>query len=470
MSHYQPYAGKQALLTHESSHDTFDETKHFNWLVNLAGQGIYVHGRVHQQLGYSIYVSDLIHKRGHMMTDDLLLMEEQALDSMGEPLSTNSRLGPLMALAVLPTMNTANGEGDLIAYYRGGVVSFNTFEAPRESRYDGEGTQIQKGWDSKRLVNHLLNTVSAVGRYAVATLTRDHFFRSVRGLHFLKTVLGEGTFNSENVNRISSDVDPVLELDKTLFGAAVGFWMFGNRMLATTGLVEDSCVSSTSFGRGFVSWNQATTYTEDRTPRPTWEGLWTVDHGIKGIHKFVETELVPSRNSFGFVCSDACSNVRLGKIDTTLENDVRDGKNIPIEWSFETAQVAPDGLSQRKIAQDCVFEGIFASSSQKVRVLIRTDVASDWVLWKSFSPCDKIKQPHQRLRLSESLGKPPLSHREATWFQLRVEGIGYIEPTLIELDYSGSTVKSGRQQCSVVGATERDFFEINSTPLEDRWK
>ena len=84
MSHYQPYAGKQALLTHESSHDTFDETKHFNWLVNLAGQGIYVHGRVHQQLGYSIYVSDLIHKQPVIMGSLGYAAEElvQALDLM----------------------------------------------------------------------------------------------------------------------------------------------------------------------------------------------------------------------------------------------------------------------------------------------------------------------------------------------------------------------------------------------------
>jgi hypothetical protein len=470
MSHYQPYYGKQALLTHESSHDTFDTDKHFNWLVNGARLGIYVHGRVHQQLGHTIYVGDLIHKRGHMVTDDLLLMEEQALDSMGEPLSTNSRLGPLLALAVLPTMSTANGEGDLIAYYRGGVVSFNTFEAPRESRFDGEGNQIQKGWDSKRLINHLLNTISAVGRYAVTTLTRDHLFRSVRGLHFLKTVLGEGTFNSENVNRISSDVDPVLEQDELLTGAATGFWSFGNRMLATTGLVADPCISSSSFGRGFVVWNQATTYTEDRTPRPAWEGLWTVDHGIKGIHKFIETQLTPSRNSFGFVCSDKCANVRTATFDQNLEVDRRDNVDIPIEWSFETGQFAPDGLNIRKIAQDCLFEGVFSSASQKVRVLVRTDVASEWAVWKTFSPCDKIKSAGQYLRLSESLGKPPLSHREATWFQLRVEGVGYAEIALIELDYSGSTVKSGRQQCSVVGAADRDFFEINSTPMEDRWK
>lgn len=470
-NHIQPFGGKQALYIHESGHDTLDETKHKNWLVGNAGLGIYAHGRIHQQLGNTIYVGDLVHKRGHLMTDDLLLMEEQALLSCGEPLSTNSRLGPLMALAVLPTMSTANGEGDLIAYYRHGVVAYNTFEAPRESRYDGEGNITQKGWDTKRLVNHLLNTVSAVGRRAVAVLTRDHLFRSTRGLHFLKVITGEGTFNSENVNKISQDVQPILDQDpvELLDGAVVAFWLYGDRMFATTGLTKNLCYSSSSYGRGFVSWNQATTFTEDRTPRPVWEGLWVVDNGIEGIHAFVESTLLPSKTSFGFLASKRDKELQLATIISGKEVDTRDGVDIPIEWSLETAQAAPEGLSTLKAIQGCTLEGVYSSASQKVRVLIRTDVASDWAVWKTFSPCDKVKQPGQRLRLAESLGKPPTSHNEATWVQLRVEGIGFAEICLIDLDYSTTVVKSGRKQCSVVGAAEKNFFEINTSPIENRW-
>ena len=53
-SNHKPYFGAEALLTHESSHDTFDETKHVNWLVSEAGIGAYAHGRIHQQLGNTI--------------------------------------------------------------------------------------------------------------------------------------------------------------------------------------------------------------------------------------------------------------------------------------------------------------------------------------------------------------------------------------------------------------------------------
>ena len=453
--HYTPYFGKQALLTHESSHDTFDETKHKNWLVNEAGVGCYAHGRVHQQLGNTIYVGDLIHKRGHLMTDDLLLMEEQALLSMGEPLSVPSRLGSLQAMEVLPTMSTANGEGALIAYYEHGVVSFDTQEAPRETRHDGEGNIIQKGWDTKRLVNHLLNTVGAVGRYAVAMLTRDHLFRSTRGLHFLSVILGQGTFNSENTNTVSQDVAPLLDADVDLDGAAVGFWPHGNRMFATTGLQTEKCVSATSFGMGFVSWNQSVTYTEDRTPVPVWEGLWRPDDGIRGVHRFVSED----RRAFGFLCSDTACRILRATIEPPLEYDLRDGSNIHIGWSFTTGQFAPSGLNTKSAINDAVMEVVVSDSSQRIRVWSRTDADGQWRLWHDFRPAERQVAAGQRLLLTESLGRPPAAHREATWVQIKVTGVGYAEIRLLELEHSPSTAKAGRSSIVVVNSPQDDPFE-----------
>lgn len=460
--HIQPYGGKQALLTHESSHDTFISDNFLNWLENGAGAGIYAHGRIHQQIDRDIYVGDLIHKRGHATPEDILLMEEQALLSMGDPLTVPSRLGNLVTMAVLPTMSTANGEGSLVAYYQNGVVSFDTFEAPRESRYDGDGVQITKGWDSKRLVNHLLNTVSAVGRRAVSVLTRDHLFRSLRGLHFLKTTLGEGTFNSENINTVSSDVAPVLDNDPVdlLDGAATGFWLFGNRMFATTGLIQGS--SALPSGRGFVSWNQATTFTEDRTPRPAWEGVWVVDSSIEGIHQFVETNETPDKESFGFVCSDRAAGVRVARFSPSLTHDVRDGVRIQIPWSFETGRYAPEGLGVRKVVNDCVVEAVYQAASQEVRIYLRTDANSEWTLWRRFSPTTEAKTAVSAFRLATSLGKPPISAREGAWFQLRVEGAGPVEVVLIELDYSAVTGKSGRQSWSSANYPEEDIFKTNN--------
>jgi len=418
--HVAPYFGRQALMTYDSSHDTFVFENHKHFLEPNAGIGIYAHGRVHQQVGYTIYVGDLIHKRGSLVSDDILLMTEQNLQSMGESLSVNSKLGGLLALAVLPTSNSANGEGELIAYYENGVVSFDTAKAPRETRHDGQGVVIQKGWDSMRLVSHLLNTVSAVGRYAVAVLTRDHFFRSRFGLHFLKTVLGEGTFNSENVNRISMDVDPILEADKSPSLSSCGFWPEGHRMFASVGE-----------GRGMVSWNQAVTYTEDRTPIPAWEGLWTLPVGTT-LHKFEDW------GGFGFVCSVG-EKLHFARISD---------KDFTGEWSFETARFAPSGLDTRSSINGMFLEGIF---TQDVVVLIRTDLQGEWVLWKN------VKVAKESL-IVEALGEPQQKYRECTWVQVRVEGTGYAEIRDLSLDYSASVVKSGRSQSNKVIYSEKSLW------------
>lgn len=467
---FQIGGGEEAQNVVESTHDTFDSAKFSNWLANGAGLGIYAHGRVHQQVGRLIYVGDLIHKRGHASTEDLLLMEEQCTLAHSDPLSAPSRLGRLTSMAVLPTMSTANGEGDLIAYYENGVVSFNTFESPRETRIDGKGAIIQKGWDTKRLVNHLLNRVSAVGRYAVATLTRDHFFRSSFGLHFLKTTIGEGSFNTEQTNRISQDVDPILDQDLPVLlrGAAAGHWLEGNRMLATTGLQAGS-TTATAAGRGMVVWNQATTFTDDRTPVPVWEGLWTFDSGVAGAHWLGDATVVPMPGSFGALVSDRAGKLYFASINRDALKDFRDGVHLPIEWSFETARFAFDGLASLKTVREGRLEGVFGESSQRVRVLLRTDANSAWKVWKEFSPCDKAKSANQSYLVSEPLGQPPAGCREATWFQVRVEGLGAAEIRVIDLDFSPGTVKSGRHQCSVIGAPERDFFEINSSPAAARW-
>lgn len=457
----------------ESSHDTFNSENFRNWLLNSAGVGAFIHGRIHQQFGDLIYVGDIIHKRGHRKTDDVLLMEEQATRSHGEPLSINSRAGNLITMAIMPVMNTANGEGELIVYYENAVASFNTADSPRESRKEGDGKPVQNGWDSKKLISHLLNTVSAVGRYAVAVMPRDHFFRSVFGLHLLRVTVGDGSLKTEQINTISQDVEPLLTSDdrRLLSGAATGYWVEGHRVFATTGLIYNPEISATPAGRGFVSWNQATTYTEDRTPIPAWEGLWTVDSGIAGIHWFGDSGIPPLDRNFGFLCSDREANIYFASINPDTRTDFRHGESLPIEWSFETGvYLGVDGFSGMNTITDGRIEGIFSEKSQMVRVLIRSDQEMGWKKWHEFSPCDtKDKKPLDDFHISEPLGKPPMGYRTATWFQVRVEGIGSAEIRVIDLDIAAASSKSGRKKCTVVGKSDRDFYEINSSPASDRW-
>jgi hypothetical protein len=369
-------------------------------------------------------------------------------------------------------MGTANGEGDLIGYYEGGVVSYDTFKFPRMSAFDGHGAVAgQGGWDTQRMVNHLLNTVSAVGPNSVAVMPRDHFFRSSYGLHFLKTVLGEGSFNPENTNRLSHGVQPLMDMDLNpeLLGAACGSWVRGARLLATFGMKIDPAISAMPFGRGMVSLNQASTFTGDRTPISAWEGAWVPDNDIAGIHRFDSLGVSPSANSFGFLASDRDAELYFVSIEQHAQKDERDGNRMPIEWDFETAKFNLDSFDKLSKLGDGFLEGRFSGSSQRVRVLVRTDQQTEWSLWKEFEPCDKPIEEDEYFQRTEKLGQVSKAYREATWFQFRVEGVGYAEIQSFFADLSESGTKSGQGRCIAVASDTADPLQINSEPLETRW-
>ena len=456
--------GAECADISDSSHDSFCELNHVNWLVNGAGLGIYAHGRIHQEAaGPAIFVSDLVHKRGYMVTSDILLMEEQALESMGDPLTVPSRLGALKAMAVLPTMSTANGEGDLIAYHENGVVSYDTAQVPRETRVNGEGEVISKGWSMKRLVSHLLNTVSAVGRYAVATLPRDHVFRSYYGLHFLKTVLGDGSFRPEQINTISQDVQPLLDADpkNLLDGASVGSWTAGSRIFASTGLFFDPCLSVIPLARGFVSLNLSSTFTEDRTPRSATEGLWTFDNDIAGMHQFMQLGVRTASQAYGMLVCDRDADWFFASIGSAMPDDFRDGTTIPIEWEATTGQVwaSSNGFTQ---INDGVAEFILAAGTE-VEIAIRTDENPKWVEWARF------KNTSSTLLCIEPLGSPPSSAKSATWFQVRVRGLGYAEIRALKVSVSTASTKEGQRRKVEIDTAGEDPYLFNNEPTLTRW-
>lgn len=442
------------------SHDSFIWSNHRNFLINGAGLGIYAHGRIHQEGPHSIYVSDIIHARGNKATDDILLMEEQSLASMGPPLSTNSSKGNLVAIAIMPKKGSASGEGDLIAYYEKGVVSFDTFKFPRETRHDAEGAVTQKGWDTQRMVSDLLGSISAVGRYAVTVLPNDHFFRSVHGLHFLKTILGEGVFNDEATNIISAPVAGVLDSDPVcaLSGAATGHWISGSRMLATTGMVENDAYSATSFGRGFVSWNQAGTYTDDRTPIPSWEGVSIPDYDVGAIHSFVELG-----GLFGFVCSMSDSRLHFAEMTRGFDMDIRGSEAIPIEWEVITGKEVLSGLTSVATVSNGFIEAEVAKGT-RIKVEVRSDANPEWANWFEMDPVAEDSL------ITRSFGMPPKAHRDSTWVQLRVTGVGRTEILLLDVSFSEGRSKGGGRDSTAAsgGWSDTDFFRIKQHQSK-RW-
>jgi hypothetical protein len=451
-----------------SSHDSLIWQNHRNFLINSAGLGAYAHGRIHQDSGRVIYVSDLIHKRGTKFTDDILLMEEQQAGAFGDPLSTNSRLGKLRALEVLPAMNSANGDGILIAYYDTGVVSFDTAAVPRETRFDPvENTITQKGWSEIRQVNHMLNRVSATGRYAVGILPRDHAFRSRFGIHLLRTSLGEGSFNDEYINTLSQDVQPILDADikSSLKGTTVGQWVEGHRLLTSVGMVENRLFTSSAMARGFVVWNQAVTFTEDRTPRPMWEGLWSPHCEIAGIHRLLDVSPINGENLSGFVASKDDSTILFGEIDSDLGCDILDDSPVQIEWNVTSRKIFNGFDSLNKITEGRV-ELEASGEDSRVRVMVRSDISPTWSEWhtEDTSDSDNVEL------FSINLGQPPKEYREASWFQFRVEGLGSAKLRALEVEMSQERGKMGKRITTHdISEKEESFHKINTKPTTDRW-
>lgn len=466
-----PGDGENAVATvPEHSHDSFVVERHKHFLAHNAGPGAYVHGRVHQEVGRLIHVSDLIHKRGYLKTDDLLLMEEQMLAGCGDPLSTNSRLGRLVALAVLPSMSTANGEGDLIAYYEKGVVAFNTFIFPRETRANAQGEDTTQGWKYQRMVSHLLNTVSATGRHAVAVLPRDHFFRSRYGCHFLKSAAGDGTLTDEAVNIISDNVSPILDLDpkNLLWGAATGHWLDGHRMFVTTGLHYSNAHSASPLGRGFLSYNQRVAMTENRSPLPSWEGLWVLDHGMAGVIKF-ERLAASLTGDYGFIASSDDTHLYFAEIDPNLKSDTRDEVDIPVEWDFTTGQFLLSGVDKLSQISGARLSGVFESGCARLKVSIRTDREPEWSVWKDEPVCTKPAEGGEIIR-NVLLGAPALTYKEFSWAQFRIEGRGHAEITEFSIDFSETVVKNAQGYCAARGLEIPDYFRYNNEPPSTRWE
>ena len=301
----------------------------------------------------------------------------------------------------------------------------------------------------QRITNVALRKIGAVGNFAVTQLISDLFFRSYFGLHFLRRVLGTGTFNDETTNTVSQDVEPLLRLDRgKLSGASVGHWAEGSRFLATTGM-EETPYSSRTSGKGFVVMNQATTYTEDRTPREAWEGVWVPANGAL-VHKF---ESGPNDiEGDGFIASKVDELV-FGEF-TTKHTGQEDGQLIP--WCVVSAAFAFSGLNTRSAIKSGVLDLVFDETTQDVEVLVRTDTC------KEFRPWSRLDvQTKGRKTAALALGQPHKDVREFTWAQFLIRGRGYFEINNFTVDAVSTTEKAYAKTKGVsVVQADLDYFNL----------
>ena len=449
----------------EGTHDTFDPNKHENWLPHCAISMAYAHGRIHAATTFNqtgcaenseLLVSDLVTKRGCLCSDDILKMEEQACDSYGGPLVAPSRYGSTVALVVSP-LNSLNGEGEVLDFRRGGVVRHNTLQDRRETRADGSGEIITEGWDFRRITNVKFQHISAVGFRAVEVLPADVLFRSPVGLHSLSFTEGIGTYQDEFNNVLSMDVEPLLEADAEhlVSGSSVGYWVHGDRFLTTTGMRDDENISESPYGEGFAVFNKSNTFTEDRTPRVTWEGLWHPPAQIEAVHDFHRLGLYALQSGYGFIGSTQDAQIVFGEFtENETGFDDTPAQATPIRWALETGATPFFGLDTVGEVTGGVLDVVLRKGFKGGKISVRSDRSLEWVDWKDIPPAD------EETICTLSMGALPKKTREATWFQFRVEGEGGAEILFMKVSANKTTMKlSGRGVCAPRRPSDQpDYF------------
>lgn len=449
------------LCGSDETHDTLDYNKHKHFLLNNVEVGEYIHGRValSRTEGCNtsfLYFSDLVTKRKHEENSELTLMEEQALE--GEGLNVSAHMGKTIALAKMPT-NSLNGEGTLLDFRERGVAEHETFNVRQVKRnYNGNGelTITEAGWQLSRVTNERLRLVSATGRYAVEQLPSDVLFGSQFGLHLYRRTLGEGSFNDERQNHISQDVQPLWLQDNYLMkGRAVGYWIEGNRFLATVGLNENDSTTSTN-SRSFVVANKASTFSEDRTGKFLWEGMWEADDDISGIHKFTRYGHSIADDSYGFVASDNSSEIVLGEFTHNHTGyDYRGGERLPIEGAYISGFFVGSGLNNT----DKIINGYLTyeanESTGDIEIYIRSDENKEWSLWKTIT--DRYESRKHKRR---NLDAPSAAAEQGTYFQFRLKTTGFVRIKHWSAKYSIISENStGQEVCTDILSTEENYYD-----------
>lgn len=412
----------------------------------------YIHGRAHAGYDNEIHVGDMIHRRWENGTEDAIKFNEQAHDSFGDPLGIPTRMGSYINLSIYPAMGTTYGEGDLIGYTSGGIVRHNTYKYPRDTRYD-EGKLIQKGWKFEQMVVSVANTVTATGINAVTVTPRDHFFASDFGVHFLSQVTGEGSFNDETTKTLSQDIEPMYRWDSPAltYGRSTGHWLQGSRYFVTIGHFE-SDTSTLPPSKGYASMNQATTFTEDRTPIPSWEGLHTPPEGIS-VHKFMSSSLRPAQGAYGYLASSEDGKLYFAEMRNDLTHDLLDDEKVAINWEVTTGQQIFDQLRATAKIDSGVLQYITDDQALEIEVQIRTSDKCCWEKWRTVKPCpDKVDSKGRVVNIVD-LKQPPSGYRESSWFQVRLVGKGYVELRKLDVYTETGTdlVDSNAKGCKCAG-------------------
>ena len=144
-------------------------------LPNFAGPVRYVHSRLHIGVRMNgmnaIIVGDPVHRTNYSDASNVLATTEQVYLNTGLFLAPPSKMGPVIAMEILPLQDEAHGHGELIAFCPtpGGTWSANTNVWPRSK------------WGEEVISKHAILNAAAAGPFAHCHWDGDIAFRSKKG-------------------------------------------------------------------------------------------------------------------------------------------------------------------------------------------------------------------------------------------------------------------------------------------------
>jgi len=155
------------------------------------------------------------------------------------------------------------------------------------------------------------------------------------------------------------------------------------------------------------------------------------------------------------------------EFDEDLTHDLRDDEVIPIEWRMETGAFIFDGFKKSGKIDDATIRYITNDSDLRMGATIRTSEDARWECWRQIDSCEEKVEDCGRVVSVSSLGRPPKGHRDSSWFQVSLQGSGYMELQSMHLwTEMGVEIKQNKVSCKV--APERVRTTNNCFGLPQR--
>lgn len=358
--------------------------------------------------------------------DAVLKYTENDYLNEGGAFATPANAGPITAMQVMGSLDTALGDGELVVFTKDSAFATNV---PTDRTL----------WKELNYpVQRLVAPSGSVGPYTPININGDLYFRSKDGIRSM--LYARRDFQSPGVTPISNEINRVLQADNPRLLAYSSSVEFDNRLLHT-------CAAKLS-SRGVVHRAIASLdfnpVSGIRVKAPlAYDGVWT---GLDFLH-LVRGSFQGKERCFAFVLNG--SNIELWELELDSTTDYNGTEEKAIEWYVETRSTAFDSPYEMKRLDR--FEVWLKQVRGQVNFTLYTRpdeslVWNEWATWSEsaktdfcdsdFSDCISLTENRPSYRPRRSFANPPNTSTKTDMstpsnlgntFQFRLKGVGYAQ-------------------------------------------